>query len=1019
MKESWYRRPRTQRKLIIIALAVFLLALLITFTPTYFARYYIADALDDFGIQHEGIKTVRINLWKREVWVGPVKFRSGEADPGQLGQLGFKLHLFPAFQKHAMVERVIIRGIDINIVHKSDNTFTINGISPDQFQAAPSDRSQLPDQETTPWGYGLVDLDMQDCRLVLSNESGGKLHVDIDRLQLANFASWLPDDPGTIVLKAKINDIELDLNGEARPFANNITLSLDVKSREFALAKLVAITGSSDLDSVVGVSQIEGHHELVISKTGRLEGHSVGKIAMTDTDFTSADRETIAVKEIIVNHDTRYNLNEQKNLKVNGQLKLAISNAKGNLAGKTSFSAESAQIDLADLQATRHSDSTLMVSARPQIMIEQGKYSGQVHLSMDALLDVLRYLQSLSMQQKNKQEMTGLEKWQDDEVTLPRSDVAITKLNSTLPRFEFKTQSGELSLDLVTETNASGIKVAAKERKTNINSLKGRVDTLQLRSGHGKMELKLKVNTAVSQYMMLGPVGKGTINTIELGQNLGLKINQGEVDLQGSANTVIKGSDIQLHETSTLPKADLDVKSINANLNKIAFSTKDKKMKWSVDIGALIKQAAIKYSEGENTRTKFDRIELRKARLDQNLNVGVETLVISGLDALITRQFINEVVEPEAKDKQPVSKEKTTDDKVNAKQQLNSEVVIGQIVLENGAQLRFRDKRVEPPVIVDLDIEKAEVKNIDTSKPKEQAHASIIANINEFTHFVLNGQATAVGPQMDMTLSSKLQDLDLPVFSSYAAEFGGVYLDQGQLSTDVNLSARNGELDGKIILNIQKLEFNTLSEADAQRLSDKAGMPISTAASLLRDRHGNIDLTLPVFGTVTDPEVDISSAIGKAAQKTLITIYPPTLVLSIIASGLEGGEMTVAPILFKPGSGELDDKAKQDLDKLVRLVKDRPRLLLRFCGRTTPEDFRELIDISIKLSPDAQAKEIEQRSRLIQKHGPQMRELATERSRVIERYLVQEKGVTSNQVSSCRPVFDPDDKEPPRAIVKL
>jgi hypothetical protein len=1019
MKESWYRRRKTQRKLIIIALVLFLLALLFTFTPTYFARYYIADALDDFGIKHEGIKTVRVNLWKREVWVGPVKFRSGEADPGQLGQLGFKLHLFPAFQKHAMVERVIIRGVDINIVRKTDNTITINGISPDQFQAAPSDSPQSPDQKSSPWGYGLVDLDMQDCRLVLSNETGGKLHVDIDSLQLANFASWRPDDPGTIVLKARVNGIELDVTGEARPFADDITLTLDEITREFSLDKIIAFTGPAGLDRVAGVTETKGHHELIISRTGRLEGHSVGKMTITGASYTSADKHTLVAKQAEVNHDTRYHLNEQKDLQVNGQLKLAISNAEGNMAGKTSFSAESAQIELANLKATRRSDSTLMVAARPQIMIEKGKYSGQVHLSMDALLDVLRYLQSISLQQQSEQEKTGLEKWQDDEVTLPRSDVAITKLNSTLPRFEFKTQAGALSLDIVTETNASGIKVAAKERKTDISSLVSQIDTLQLRSGHGKLELKLKGNTAVSQYTMLGPIGKGTINTIELGQNLGLKINQGEVDLQGSANTLIKGSDIQLHKTSTLPKADLDVKSINADLNKIAFSTKNKKMKWSVDIGALIKQAAIKYSEGENTRTKFDRIELRKARLDQNFNVGVEALVISGLDALVTRQFIDGVVEPEAQDKQPASKENGADDAVTAKQELNSQVVIGQLILENGARLRFRDKRVEPPVIVDLDIEKAEVRNIDTSKPKEQAHASIIAKINEFTHFVLNGQATAVGPQMDMTLSSKLENLDLPAFSSYAAEFGGVYLDQGQLSTDVNLSARNGELDGKIILNIQKLEFNTLSEADAQRLSDKAGMPISTAASLLRDRHGNIDLTLPVFGTVSDPEVDISSAIGKAAQKTLITIYPPTLVLSILASGLEGGEMSVAPILFKPGSGELDDKAKQDLDKLVSLVKDRPRLLLSFCGRTTPEDFRELIDISIKLSPDAQAKEIERRSRLIQKHGPQMRELATERSRVIERYLIQEKGLTSNQVSSCRPVFDPDDKEPPRAIVKL
>ena len=172
-------------------------------------------------------------------------------------------------------------------------------------------------------------------------------------------------------------------------------------------------------------------------------------------------------------------------------------------------------------------------------------------------------------------------------------------------------------------------------------------------------------------------------------------------------------------------------------------------------------------------------------------------------------------------------------------------------------------------------------------------------------------------------------------------------------------------------------------------------------------------------GTVTDPDVDISSAITKAASKTLITIYPPTLVLSILASGLQGGEMTIAPILFNPGSSELDDVARRDLDKLMTLVKDHPRLLLSFCGRATPEDFKELTQISINLHADAKPEAIEQRSRLIQEHGPQLRELATERSRVIVRYLINEKGLNAKQVGSCRPVFDPDDTEPPRAIVKL
>ena len=202
MMEPWYRRPKTQRKLSIVALVVLLFALQITFAPSYFARYFIASTLDDFGIEYEGIKTIKVNLWKREVWVGPVKFYAGQTDPGQLGELGFKLRVFPTFKKHAMVERVIVRGIDLAVVLNDDNTITVNGISPSQFQPATSSEAKTSSKTSTPWGVGLVDFDMQQCRLVFINQADEKLNVDIDSLQLANFASWRPEDPGTIALKA-------------------------------------------------------------------------------------------------------------------------------------------------------------------------------------------------------------------------------------------------------------------------------------------------------------------------------------------------------------------------------------------------------------------------------------------------------------------------------------------------------------------------------------------------------------------------------------------------------------------------------------------------------------------------------------------------------------------------------------------------------------------------------------------------------------------------------------------------
>ena len=1015
----WNRLSKTQHKLTIVVLVLLLLALLITFLPTYLARYFIADTLDNFGIELEGIKTFKVNLWKREVWVGPVRFRTGATDPGQLGELGIKLRVFPTFQKHAMVERIIVRDIDITVVRDQDNAVTINGISPEQFRPIVNEESQPPVKKSKPWGVGLVDFDLRQCRLVYINNTVGTLTVNIDSLQLNNFTSWKPDDPGDISLKAHVNDIELNVSGQARPFANNVTVNLDVITRDVALAKIIAFTGPIGLDHVAGIYKSRLHHEITLFDTGRLEGHSIGAITLNDADYSRSDRFAFATKQADVNIDAKYSSSKKNDLQINGQLKLDIQNMDGKLNGETEFAANTAHIELADLTVTRDVDNALFISAKPTIEIRHGKYSGRAQLSMDALLGALRFLQTLSATKQDTQGQSGLEKWADEEVTLPKSDVTVATLHSKLSKFEFNTKAGIVALEIVTDTEAGDIEVVATERKTNIESFNSQINALHFRSGQGEMALQLAGNTAMAGYAMQGPIGQGTINTIEFNEKVELKINRGDIVLQGSANAAVKRADIQLHKTETLPQADLDVEGFSANLNGVEFSLKNKKMQWSVEVGSLIEHASVKYTEGENTRTKFDRVELRSARLDEKMNIGVEALIISGLDGLVTRQFVDGLVDHPTNESDTDSKDAVKKIESDTKESVKTKLVIGQLLLDKGAHLRFRDKWVEPPVSLDLDIKRAEVKNIDTSKPAQQAYASLLANINEFTNLELNGQATAVGPQMDMTLNGKLEDLALPPFSSYAAEFGGVYLDKGQLSTEVNISAKKGDLEGAIKLNVQQLEFKTLSEADAKHLSNKAGMPISTAASLLQDRHGNIDLKLPVSGTITDPRVDIGSAINKAVSKTLISIYPPTLVLSILSSSMESGGMTIAPIKFKSGSSELDSVARQELDKIITLTKDRPRLLLNICGRTTPEDFKELTQISITLSPDSKPALVEQRERLISEHGQKLLELAAERSRVVERYLINVKGVTTHQVVSCRPVFDPDDTGPPRVMITL
>ena len=59
------------------------------------------------------------------------------------------------------------------------------------------------------------------------------------------------------------------------------------------------------------------------------------------------------------------------------------------------------------------------------------------------------------------------------------------------------------------------------------------------------------------------------------------------------------------------------------------------------------------------------------------------------------------------------------------------------------------------------------------------------------------------------------------------------------------------------------------SKADAQRITEKVGMPLEMAVDLLKDIDGRIALSLPITGRVSDPDVDFGPAINKAIGNVL------------------------------------------------------------------------------------------------------------------------------------------------------
>jgi hypothetical protein len=110
---------------------------------------------------------------------------------------------------------------------------------------------------------------------------------------------------------------------------------------------------------------------------------------------------------------------------------------------------------------------------------------------------------------------------------------------------------------------------------------------------------------------------------------------------------------------------------------------------------------------------------------------------------------------------------------------------------------------------------------------------------------------------------------------------------------------------------------------------DATSLPVSLAIALLKNRQGQIELDLPVSGSMDDPQFSMGKVIRQAVWNVLskVVTSPWTLLQRMF-----GGEGALSHAAFALGSVELDDAARQTLGNLSRAMNERPSLTLEVRG---------------------------------------------------------------------------------------
>jgi hypothetical protein len=119
---------------------------------------------------------------------------------------------------------------------------------------------------------------------------------------------------------------------------------------------------------------------------------------------------------------------------------------------------------------------------------------------------------------------------------------------------------------------------------------------------------------------------------------------------------------------------------------------------------------------------------------------------------------------------------------------------------------------------------------------------------------------------------------------------------------------------------------------------DATKLPVNLAISLLKNNRGEIDINLPISGSLDDPEFSVGGLIVRVIVNLFVKAV--TSPFALLGSMFGGGE-ELSKLDFAPGRARIGEAQVKTLETLAKALGERQALKLEISGLADPEVDRE------------------------------------------------------------------------------
>jgi hypothetical protein len=241
---------------------------------------------------------------------------------------------------------------------------------------------------------------------------------------------------------------------------------------------------------------------------------------------------------------------------------------------------------------------------------------------------------------------------------------------------------------------------------------------------------------------------------------------------------------------------------------------------------------------------------------------------------------------------------------------------IKKIVLHAG-QAKFADLSVQPNFATGIQNIEGTVRGL-SSKENSRAKVDIHGAVDEFSPVAITGEVNVLSAALYTDLGLSFRNMELSTFNPYSGKFAGYNITKGKLTTLLHYKVEGRKLDAQHHITIDQLEFGAKTAS-----KDAVSLPIKLAVALLKDRHGVIDLDIPVTGTLDDPKFRL----GPIIWKVFVNILEKAVTAPFALLGtLFGGGPDMQFVDFSPGAAVLGPADTDKMHSIVKALNGRPQL---------------------------------------------------------------------------------------------